>query len=117
MKKILVVDDEAHIRQLYKDELEEEGYDVLLAASGDEALKVIESEHIDLVMLDIKMPDINGLEILGKIKEINDKLPVILVSAYDTYKQDFTSWVAEDYIVKSSDLNEIKEKVKKFIEI
>jgi len=117
VKKILVVDDEAHIRQLYKDELEEEGYDVLLAASGDEALKVIESEHIDLVMLDIKMPDINGLEILGKIKEINDKLPVILVSAYDTYKQDFTSWVAEDYIVKSSDLNEIKEKVKKFIEI
>ncbi|MEW6203257.1 MAG: response regulator [bacterium] len=117
MKKILVVDDEAHIRQLYKDELEDEGYDVLLAASGGEALKTIEREHIDLVMLDIKMPDVNGLEILGKIKEINENLPVILVSAYDTYKQDFTSWVAEDYIVKSSDLNEIKEKVKKFIEV
>ena len=115
MKRILVIDDEVNIRQLYKVELEEEGYHVLLAASGKEALDILERETFDLVMLDIKMPGINGLEILGKIKEMKETIPVILISAYDAYKQDFTSWAAEEYIVKSSDLSEMKEKIKKYL--
>lgn len=114
-KKILVVDDETNIRTLYKDELEDEGYSIILASSGEEAFEILEKEHIDLVTLDIKMPGISGLEVLRKIKEKQKGLPVILLSAYDTYKQDFTSWAAEDYVVKSFDLAELKEKIKKYL--
>ncbi|MEW5946711.1 MAG: response regulator [bacterium] len=114
MKKILVVDDNENIRQLYKNELEDEGYSVLLAESGARAVEIVNGEPVDLVMLDIKMPDMDGLEVLGKIKA-HKSIPVILVSAYDTYKQDFSSWAAEEYVVKSSDLTELLEKIKKYL--
>jgi DNA-binding response OmpR family regulator len=117
MKRILVVDDEENIRELYRDELTEAGYEVMVAVDGEDALRVLEkSGNVNLVMLDIKMPGMNGLEVLGRIKELNKDIPVILLSAYDTYKQDFSSWAAEDYIVKSSDLNELKAKIEKYIE-
>lgn len=118
MKKILVVDDEEHIRELFRDELEESGYEVLLAKDGDSALKALKDSggSVNLVLLDIKMPGMNGLEVLGRIKELYKELPVILLSAYDTYKQDFSSWAAEDYVVKSSDLKEMKKKIEKFID-
>ena len=116
MKRILVVDDEENIRELYRDELTELGYDVLVAADGSDALRVLKEcdGNVNLIMLDIKMPGMNGLEILGRIKELYKDMPVILLSAYDTYKQDFSSWAAEDYIVKSSDLKELKTKIEKY---
>jgi DNA-binding response OmpR family regulator len=116
MKRILVVDDEENIRELYRDELIEEGFEVLTASNGAEALSALESikGDVNLVMLDIRMPGMSGLETLGRIKELYKSVPVILLSAYDTYKQDFTSWAAEDYIVKSSDLKELKEKIGRY---
>ena len=117
MKQILIVDDEQNIRELYKDELEEQGYGVAIAGNGDEALRVLNNKPDDfnLVMVDIKMPGMDGLELLSRIKEIRRDLPVIIVTAYDSYKLDFSSWAAEDYLVKSSDLTELKEKIKKFL--
>lgn len=117
MKKILIVDDKESIRTLIEDELEEEGYDVLSASGGEEALAKLD-EHdyqVDLVMLDIKMPGMNGLEVLNEIKRKKKSLPVILLSAYHTYKQDFSSWAADDYIVKSTDFAELKEKIEKYL--
>ncbi|NPA48455.1 MAG: response regulator [Thermodesulfobacteria bacterium] len=111
--KILIVDDEESIHLLYREELSDEGYEVISAMSGPEALELIEKEKPDLVVLDINMPGMNGLEVLRTIKEKNPKLPVILCSAYPEFKQDLSSWASDDYIVKSFDLTELKESIKR----
>jgi two-component system, response regulator, stage 0 sporulation protein F len=115
MKKILVADDEMAIRLLYSEELKEEGYEVYTAANGREALEIIEKVPLDLVILDIKMPEMDGIEALRQIKEKNPDLPVLLSTAYGDYKQDFATWASDDYLVKSSDLDDLKKSVKKHL--
>ncbi len=115
MKKILIIDDEKNIRAIYEEELSEEGYKTLSSPSIKDALKKIEEFSPDLIILDIKMPEIDGLEGLKKIKTLYKDIPVILCSAYDNYKQDFITWSADDYVIKSSDLTELKEKIKKIL--
>ena len=112
MKRLLVVDDEKHLRLLYKTEFEAEGYRVDVAADAKEALSLFEREHYDLVILDIRMPGMDGIEALGKFLGRDNKLPVIINSAYDSYKDNFMSWSADSYVIKSSDLSELKQKVK-----
>jgi len=112
MKRLLVVDDEKHLRLLYKTEFEAEGYQVDAAADAKEALSLFEREHYDLVILDIRMPGMDGIEALGKFLGRDHKLPVIINSAYDSYKDNFMSWSADSYVIKSSDLTELKQKVK-----
>ncbi len=107
-KKILVVDDEEHIRLLYKEEFEEEGYHVLLAGNGDEALAQVEKGKPDIVTLDIKMPDTDGITLARKIKELKSDIPLIFVSAYEDYKHDFGTWASDAYFVKSANLTELK---------
>lgn len=116
MKKIMVVDDEENIRFLYKEELMDEGYDVVLAASGQEALDLLADAKPDLLTLDIKMPGMDGIETLRKIKEIDKELPVVLCTAYGQYKQDFSSWASDAYVVKSADLAELKSVIKEILE-
>ena len=115
MKKILVADDEMAIRLLYSEELKEEGYEVYTAANGREALEIIEKVALDLVILDIKMPEMDGIEALRQIKEKKPGLPVVLSTAYGDYKQDFATWASDDYLVKSSDLEDLKKSVKKHL--
>jgi len=115
MKKILLIDDEESIHLLYREELEEEGYEVHSALSGEEALDKLHIISPDLVILDINMPGMNGIDVLRRIKEINSNLPVILSSAYQEFKQDLASWASDDYIVKSSNLDELKASVKKML--
>ncbi len=116
-KSILVVDDEENIRILFKLGLEEEGYEVDTASSGEEALEKLKNQHFDLITLDIKMPGKNGLEILQQIRnEFKDRyIPVILCTAFEEFKQDFTSWASDKYIVKSHDLTELKNAIKELI--
>jgi DNA-binding response OmpR family regulator len=116
MKKILIVDDEEEIRSLYQSELEIEGYHAYSVASGDEAVEFIDkNSNLDLVILDIKMNEMDGLEVLENIRTRANKVPVILNSAYSTYKSNFTSWLADAYLVKSSDLSELKDKVRELL--
>lgn len=115
MKKILLVDDEESIQLLYRDELEEEGYEIHSALTGEEALAELDIVNPDLIILDINMPGMNGIEALRRIKEINPAIPVILCSAYQEFKQDLASWASEEYIVKSADLSELKQAVKKYL--
>jgi len=81
MKKILVVDDEENIRELYKEEFEEMGYAVTLVPDGVQALKVMDTAKFDLVTLDMRMPDMDGIEALRKMKEKDSTLPVIICTA------------------------------------
>ena len=109
--KILVVDDEAHIRMLYSEELAEEGYEIITAEGGLNLLELIESEKPNLVVLDIKMVDYNGLDLLQDIRNKFYDLPVILCSAYDTFKDDMKSLAADQYVIKSFNLHELKSKI------
>lgn len=115
MKKILIIDDEESIHLLYREEFEEEGYEVHSALSGEEALEKVALINPDLVILDINMPGMNGIDVLRRLKEMNSKMPVILSSAYQEFKQDLASWASDDYIVKSSNLDELKESVKRHL--
>ena len=115
MKRILVVDDEENIRLLYEEELAEEGYEVSVAASAQEALAKIEAERPDLITLDIRMPGVDGIEFLKLLRERDRDLPVIIVTAYGEYKQDFSVWASDAYVVKSADLDELKAVVRKVL--
>ena len=113
MKNILIVDDEEDIRSLYESEFETEGYRAYSVSNGTEALEFLgNNSNLDLVILDIKMNDMDGLEVLENIRTITDKVPVILNSAYSTYKADFQTWLADAYIMKSSNLDPLKNKIK-----
>ena len=112
MAKILIVDDEEHIRFLYSEELSEAGYEVITADSGYMLLERIDDEKPDLVVLDIKMVDYNGLDLLQDIRNKFSDLPVILCTAYDTFKEDMKSIAADFYVIKSFDLTELKTKIK-----
>ncbi|HWR58573.1 MAG TPA: response regulator [Thermodesulfovibrionales bacterium] len=112
--KILIVDDDQHIRLLYKEELEEEGYEVVVAASGAEAMELFEKENPDLVTLDILMPDMDGIKLLRQMKEKKPRIPIIMSTAYD-YRDDFAVWASEAYIVKSAELTDLKETIKKLL--
>ena len=111
MPKIFVVDDEEHMRLLYSEELNEAGYEVVTAEGGYRLLERIEEEKPDLVILDIKMGDCNGLDILQDIRNHFYDLPVILSTAYDSFKEDIKSIAADFYVVKSFDLTKLKEKI------
>ena len=116
MAKILVVDDEEHIRLLYSEELTEAGYEVITAADGYKLTERIEKEQPDLVILDIKMIDYNGLDLLQEIRNKFYDLQVILCTAYDTFKEDIKSIAADFYVIKSFDLTELKKKIAKALE-
>jgi two-component system, response regulator, stage 0 sporulation protein F len=115
MKKILVVDDEESIRFLYKEELEEEGYIVECAGNGEEALEKLFVFRPDLISLDIKMPGMDGLEALKRIRQTERQLPIILCSAYGEYKQDLTTWASDAYVVKCADLTNFKSTIRKLL--
>ncbi len=111
MKKILLVDDEENIRFVYEEEFKEGGYQVVSAANGMDALDIFERERPDLVILDIQMPGLNGIEVLRRMKTIDSSVPVILSSAFPEFKQDLGAWASDEYIVKSADLQQLKDAV------
>lgn len=112
--KILVVDDEKNILKLYQAELEDEGYSVVTANSGREAIEVFEKENPDIVTLDILMPDMDGIQVLRQMKEKKSDVPIIMLTAYD-YRDDFSVWISDAYVVKSSDLSNLKNTIKQLL--
>jgi CheY-like chemotaxis protein len=112
MARILLVEDDDNQRLLYREELEDEGYEVLEARDGREALARIERDPPDAVVLDINMPGIDGLQTLTRIHDLNRKLPVVLNSAYAAYRDQFVSWIADAYVTKSSNTQELRQAVR-----
>ena len=117
MAIILLVDDEEHILRYYTEELSEEGHKVWTVATGHNLLKKIDRVQPEVVVLDIKLVEYDGLDLLKEIRNCYHDLPVILCTAYDTYKEDPKSIAANYYVVKSFDLTELKMAIQKAIEV
>ncbi|OGP93173.1 MAG: two-component system response regulator [Deltaproteobacteria bacterium RBG_16_48_10] len=114
-KKILLVEDEESLMLLYEEELKAEGYEVFSAGNGKEALQQLEEVRPDLIILDIVMPVMDGMEALGQIMGRKGNVPIIIHTSYPGYREDFMSWAADAYVTKSSDLGEMKEKIRELL--
>lgn len=115
MKTILVADDDKNVRLFLETELMLEGYRVILANTGLETLKKIKEETPDLVVLDIKMPDMHGLQVLEAVRKENKKLPIIICSAYEKMRDDYTIWAGRvaGYLTKPIDFDHLKAIIRK----
>jgi len=116
-KTILIVDDDESQRFLCQEALTEEGYGVVVAKDGKEAIEKVEKEKPDLVILDIVMPQMDGIEAMTRIIRKHRKIPIILNTSYSRYRKDFLAWAADAYVVKSPDFAELKEKVRELLTI
>lgn len=115
MKTVLIADDETAIRKLYECELRDEGYNVVTASNAQEAIAATREQPVDLVIMDIRMPGMDGIEAMNRILEENNELPIVVNSAYSEYRDSFMSWPADAYLIKSGDLSQLKDTVHKIL--
>jgi DNA-binding response OmpR family regulator len=115
MTTILLVEDDKNQSLLYEHELRYEGYEIVTAADGKEALEKVQEQIPDIIIMDIIMPKMGGIETMGRILSKHKEIPIIIYTAYSSYKDNFMSWMADAYIIKSSDLTELKNKIKEVI--
>ena len=115
MATILLVEDDPNQRLLYSEELTRGGYEVMTAADGNEALCSLDQRTPDLVVMDISMPGMDGIDAMSRMLARNHRLPVILNSAYASYRDDYRSWSADAYVVKSSDLTELTDAIERVL--
>ncbi|MFD1708720.1 response regulator [Siminovitchia sediminis] len=117
MEKVLIVDDQFGIRTLLDEVLQKEGYEIFQAANGLQALDVTEKHDPDLVLLDMKIPGMDGLEILSKLKEIKADIKVIIMTAYG--EKDLIEKTKElgalAHFSKPFDIDEIRSAVRKYL--
>ncbi|MBO8131064.1 MAG: response regulator [Candidatus Marinimicrobia bacterium] len=113
MKKILVVDDELEIIELLKEFLKERGYQVDSAQSASETYEKITSFQPDIILLDIRLPDASGIDVLKKVKELNSKIDVIMVTGVIDKKTALKAMEmgASDYVVKPIDLEYLETSI------
>ncbi len=114
MFHILVVDDDKHTRQLLRAILENEHYTVSTAADGEKALDVMDTEHIDLVVLDIMMPNMDGYEFTKALREVENNLPILMVSAKQLPEDKKKGFLVgtDDYMTKPIDEEEMLLRIK-----
>lgn len=116
MSKLLIVEDEQHQRELYAMELQDRGFEVNQASNGKEAVDMVQQSQYDLVVMDIRMPEMDGIEALGKILSKDKKIPIIIYTAYSNYKSNFMTWTADAYVTKSSNIDDLVEKINEVLE-
>ncbi len=115
MPKVLVIEDEKNLRVLYKQDFERDGFDVVTAANATEGLALVDSEKPDILVVDIRLPGMDGLEAMSRVLERHPKIPIVLNSAYSSYKDSFMSWSADAYVVKSADTGELRTRVRELL--
>ena len=120
MKKILIVEDEENISELYKDKLTDLGYSVDIAETGFSAIEYIKSTRPDLVILDVNLPDINGVKVLQQIKQSYPDIPVIMYTAYGQFEKYYEKFADKQtefysYLIKPVKLDKLVSEVKRAI--
>jgi CheY-like chemotaxis protein len=116
MARILIVEDDDNQRLLYRETFEGEGFEVSEARDGKAALACIERDLPDAVILDIAMPGMDGLQTLTRIHDLRPKLPVVLNTAYAAYESRYVSWIADAYVIKSSNPDRLRRAVLKVLD-
>jgi two-component system response regulator AtoC len=114
-KQILVVDDEPNLRRVLSAQLERDGYDVHTAEDGEQALLILKEHHLDLVITDLRMPKVDGMELLRRALELDDELPVVMITAHGTVDNavEALKTGAFDYLTKPFDQAEVRAIVRK----
>ena len=115
MKKILVIGDEPTIRFLLKEVINEWRYEFIEASRAQRGIDIIRSETVDLVLLDIQLPQMNGLEAIQKIREINKNVPVFMLTAFHNLKDvvNMLDVSVQNFITKPFDIDDLHEKIRK----
>ena len=113
MKRLLIVEDEAIQGKALQEELQDDGYEADLVTSGTDAVKRVQEKEFDCIILDIYLPGMDGLETMGRILSRDRQIPIILYSAYSSYRDNFLSWAADAYLIKSSDIKELKATIER----
>ncbi len=118
MYRILIVEDEESIRKLIKLNLEIEGYEVVEASKGKEALKIFNEQRFDLAILDIMLPEINGFQICEQIRLNNSSIPILMLSAKDSTQDKIHGLKkgADDYLAKPFNLEELLLRIQKLLQ-
>ena len=111
-ERILLIDDNERLCAILAEELREEGYDVETAHNGRLGVQALRDGDFDLVVLDIRMPVMDGLDALGRILARDRGTPIVIHSAYGSYKEDFRAWSADAYVTKSSDSTTLLETIR-----
>ncbi len=114
MRRILFVDSEPHIRQLCLEELQDEGYEVLVAGSGGDVVRLVETYNPDIVILEVILPDMSGLETGRMVKGTSKETRLVFYSHYQP-PRDPSDWGADAYVRKSPDLDRLKETLRNLI--
>ncbi|WP_027355721.1 sigma-54-dependent transcriptional regulator [Desulfofundulus thermocisternus] len=119
MARVLVIDDEKGMCWALRKALEDEGHEVITAYSGSEGLNLLAKEEVDLVLLDIKMPGMSGLEVLEHIRKKDEKLPVIIMTALSSLPTALEALQrgASGYVTKPFQLNNLKETINKALSV
>ncbi len=115
MKRILITDDEPALLELYNAEFRRAGYDVVTAGNAPAALHALETHSVDCIIMDIRMPGDDGLAAISEIRRSRQGIPIILNTAYESYKNDFHSWLADAYVVKSPDVAKLIDTVNRIL--
>lgn len=110
--KLLVVDDEENLRELYRLELQDEGYEVDTASNARDALSMLSAAKYDVIILDIQMPGMFGIDLMHRIKAKDKLQPVILNTSYTFHQENFMTWAAEAYVVKSFCTSDLKRAIR-----
>jgi DNA-binding response OmpR family regulator len=113
MAKVLIVDDEPHLRLLYETELRRAGFETMTASNAAQGLEFVDTMH---PVLDIRMAGMDGIEALQRILERNNSIPVVLNTAFSSYRDNYLTWAADAYVTKSSDVTELLSTVKNLLD-
>jgi len=118
-QRILIIDDEEHMRRILCKALEQEGYEADMVGDGPDGLDLLNKREMDLVLLDMKLPTMDGMEVLKNIKELYPALPVIVITAYGSIEMAVAAIKAgaADYITKPFDIDELILQVRKALEV
>lgn len=117
--RILVVDDELLIRDLLYDFFTSQEWDIVVAEGGQKAIEYLKNQRFDVVLTDLKMPDVDGMDLTGRIRDIYGDLPVIIMTGYPSLESavEALRYKVDDYIVKPFNVNQLFKTVKKVVEL
>lgn len=116
-KRVLIIDDDVRLGILYSRALAEIGYTVDAVSNDKDALSRAAEGTYPVAILDIEMPGMSGLDLIHDLKRVAPNMKIVLNSAYSYFKSDFQSWLADAYVVKSSDLQPLKDTIVRLVEL